>query len=103
MRKIKIGIINRNSRPDLNVKYVTFEANGTVHTMHFRYSHLKGIERNSAIFDGHPAKIIDAYPPLLDVVRICASIILGDVKFIVGNFAHKMIGHNQLDKHKPHQ
>ncbi len=100
---MKIGIIDRKSRPDLDIKYVTFEANGEIHNMHIRYTHRKGIEHDGAVFDGYPAKIIDAYPPLPEVIRISSSIILQDLKDIIRNFVYRIKGHNQSGKYKPHQ
>lgn len=88
---------------DLNIKYLTFEVNGEIHNMHIRYTHRKGIEYEGAIFDGYPAKIIDAYPPLRKVIQISASIIWGNLKFKLQKIAHKMKDRDLSSGHKLHR
>lgn len=90
---MRIGI-GKYKKPDLDIKYLTFEVNGEIHNMHVRYTHRKGIESDGAFFDGNPVKIIDAYPPLCKVIRVSASIIWADLKIILQNFVHKTKDHN---------
>ncbi len=93
-KKMKIGVGKKSYRPDLNIKYFTFEVNGEIHNMHIKYTHRKGIEQDGAFFDGYPVKIIDAYPSLPKVIWMSASIILLDAKKIIKNFVRNMTNHN---------
>ena len=85
-KKMKIGVGKKSYRPDLNIKYFTFEVNGEIHNMHIKYTHRKRIEQDGAFFDGYPVKIIDAYPSLPKVIWMSASIILLNLKGIIKNF-----------------
>lgn len=91
---MRIGVGKHSYKPDLSIKYLVFEANGEIHNMHIRYTHRNGIEHDGVIFDGYPAKIIDAYPPLHKLILMCVSIVFWDLKFIIGKFVRKMKDHN---------
>lgn len=76
---MKIGFLN--PKTDLSIKSIYFIANDEEHFITFRLSLLKGIY--DVRFDNQEIKIIDAYPPLNKLIRICTSIILRDIKKIV--------------------
>jgi len=87
---------------DLGLKHIYFEThNGERHDILFRYSHMKGIERDSirdvdgkvdAYFDGCPVKIIDAHPNLWGVIQESFWYLRADFKGLIRNFLRRKKG-----------
>lgn len=86
---MRIGFLN--PKTDLSKKHIAFIADNEKHFITFHLSLLKGIY--DVCFDDQEAKIIDAYPPLIKLVRECTSIILHDLHVIVKKIVHKKKNH----------
>lgn len=93
---MKIGL--KKPRTDLAIKHIQIIIDGKEYYISFHYSLRKGI--NDVCVYGEPVKVIDAYPAFPKLVKICAELILIDLKFIVRRIVHKMKDHNRLNGHK---
>lgn len=98
---MRIGLGKKEKRTDLAIKHIYLFVDGKKHYISFHYSLRNGIKEVSV--DGIPAEVIDAYPALPKLVKICVGIILYDLKVIVRKTAHKMRVHNRSDEHRLHQ
>lgn len=74
---MKIGFPRRSL--DLSIKHIEFEANGVKHFISFLFSHRQGIA-GPLVFNSKEAKIIDAYPPLPELMKLLAFIIRNDIQ-----------------------
>lgn len=74
---------------DFGMKHITFRSktDGKMHWIGFQYTWRKGIQE--VWFDGCPAEITDAYPPLLKAIQKFALIIFLELKFILIKFFRK--------------
>lgn len=93
---MKIGITK--PRTDLAIKHIQFIIDEKEYYISFHYSLRKGIK--DVCFYGEPVKVIDAYPAFPKLVKICAGLILIDLKTIVSRIVRKMKDHSRLNGHK---
>ncbi len=93
---MKFGLIK--PRTDLAIKHIQMIIDGKEYYISFHYSLRNGI-KDVRVY-GEPVKVIDAYPAFSKLVKICAGLILIDLKFIVRWIVRKMKDHNRLNGHK---
>lgn len=90
---MKVGL-RKSTRMDLSVKHIFFEVDGKRHHISFRFSHRKGIT-DPIIFDSQKAKLLDAYPPLPELLRFLVALTWLEFKMILRKFLHNMQDRNQ--------
>ncbi len=95
---MRIGLRKKEKRVDLAIKHICLLIDGKKYHISFHYSLYHGIKEIS--INGKPAEVIDAYPTLPKLIKICVGIILLDLKFIVKRIVRRIKVHNRLDEHR---